>query len=82
MNKDENSKNSQNYKMMLNEAANRKFNGGIKKRGNSLDPKKEKHIDIDERPKITNLITQLQRKQQPLTPTHQTYLYIYQFFLY
>lgn len=81
MNKEENSKNSQNYKMMSNVCSNRKFTGGVKKRGNSLDPKKEKHIDIDERPKITNLITQFQRKQQPLTPTHQAYLYIFLFFI-
>ena len=81
MNKEEDSKNSQNYKMRSYMSSSPKVTGGVKKRGNSLDPKKEKHIDIDERPKITNLITQFQRKQQPLTPTHQAYLYIFLFFI-
>lgn len=76
MNKEDNIRGSFNYRsrMLIKDTKNSKPSfSNNKKRGNSLDPSKEKRIDIEEKPQITNLITQIQKKQ-PHTPSHQTNL--------
>ena len=76
MNKENNIRGNLDYRsrMLIKDAKNSKQTfSNNKKRGNSLDPSKEKRIDIEEKPQITNLITQIQKKQ-PLTPNHQTNL--------
>ena len=76
MNKENNIRGNVDYRsrMLIKDAKNAKQTfSNNKKRGNSLDPSKEKRIDIEEKPQITNLIAQIQKKQ-PLTPNHQTNL--------
>ena len=45
------------------------------KRGNSYDITKDKakHLVLDEKPQLSSLITQMQKKQIAITPKHQNY---------